>query len=240
MTKVAGPCAARPARRMAPAIPALLLAALAAPGAAQNADVQDTSSYVAMAAAPGRLTLSAGGRSAPLVAGAQDYPGVIRAVRDLRLDVGRVTGHEPVMWLDTLPPALELVVVGTLGRNPLIDGLVRAGRVDTAGISGRWEAFVLQTVEHPWPGVERALVIAGSDKRGTVYGVYDLSARIGVSPWYWWADVPVRHHDALFVKAGRYVQGPPAVKYRGIFLNDEAPALTGWAREKFGGLNHRF
>jgi hypothetical protein len=225
---------------MAPAIPALLLAALAAPGAAQNAGPEDASSYVAMAAATGRFTLSAGGRPAPLVASTQDYPGVIRAVRDLRLDVGRVTAHEPVVSLDTLPAARELVVVGTLGRSPLIDGLVRAGRVDTAGVAGRWEASFTQVVEHPWPGVDRALVIAGSDKRGTIYGVYDLSAAIGVSPWYWWADVPVRHHDALFVKAGRHAQGPPAVKYRGIFLNDEAPALSGWAREKFGDLNHRF
>ncbi len=77
------------------------------------------------------------------------------------------------------------------------------------------------------------LVIAGSDKRGTIYGIYDLSEQIGVSPWYWWADVPVQLHDALFVKAGagKYVEGPPAVKYRGIFLNDEAPALSGWAKK---------
>ncbi len=87
-----------------------------------------------------------------------------------------------------------------------------------------------------FPGVSQALVIAGSDKRGTIFGIYDLSEQIGVSPWYWWADVPAVHRDALFVKPGSYVQGPPAVKYRGIFLNDEAPDLTNWVREKFGTI----
>ena len=95
-------------------------------------------------------------------------------------------------------------------------------------------------VPRPLPGVANGLIIAGSDKRGTIYGIYDLSEQIGVSPWYWWADVPVQHRDALFVKPGRYVQGPPAVKYRGIFLNDEAPALSGWVKEKFGNYNHQF
>jgi hypothetical protein len=84
------------------------------------------------------------------------------------------------------------------------------------------------------------LVIAGSDKRGTIYGIYDVSEQIGVSPWYWWADVPVPHKDALFVKPGVYVQDPPAVKYRGIFLNDEAPSLSGWVHEKYGNYNHEF
>ncbi len=84
------------------------------------------------------------------------------------------------------------------------------------------------------PGVESALVIAGSDKRGTIYGIYDLSKEMGVSPWYYWADVPVVHRDELFVKARRYIQGPPSVKYRGIFLNDEAPDLSNWILEKYG------
>jgi hypothetical protein len=88
--------------------------------------------------------------------------------------------------------------------------------------------------------VASALVIAGSDKRGTIYGIYDLSEQIGVSPWHFWADVPVVHKDALFVKAGRYGEGEPAVKYRGIFLNDEAPALSGWVKEKYGTYNHQF
>ena len=133
-----------------------------------------------------------------------------------------------------------MIVVGTLGRNRVIDRLVRQRRLDVAEIRGRWESTIVQVVERPWPGIARALVIAGSDKRGTIFGVYDLSEQIGVSPWYWWADVPVRHQPQLFVRAGRHVRGEPAVRYRGIFINDEAPALSGWAREKFGGFNHQF
>ena len=82
-------------------------------------------------------------------------------------------------------------------------------------------------------------MIAGSDKRGTIYGIYEISEQIGVSPWYWWADVPAKHHDALFVKSGTFLQGPPAVKYRGIFINDEDPALGGWSKAKFGGVNSK-
>jgi hypothetical protein len=214
--------------------------AAASPLAAQAVVPGDAAGYVAGAPAPGRFPLSAGGRSAPLVVSRADWAGVVRAARDLRVDVGRVTTHQPAFALDTVPRSVPVVLIGTLGRSPLVDSLVRAGKVDTAGIAGRWEAFLLQVVEHPWPGVPRALVIAGSDKRGTIYGVYDLSAEIGVSPWTWWADVPVRRRAGLYVLPGRHAEGPPAVKYRGIFLNDEAPALSGWARATFGGLNHRF
>ena len=101
------------------------------------------------------------------------------------------------------------------------------------------EAYAQQVVDHPIPGVDRALVIAGNDRRGTVFGIYSLSNDIGVSPWHWWADVPVRHHDNLYITAGRRAD-VPKVKYRGIFLNDENPSLYGWVNEKFGGFNHRF
>jgi len=189
---------------------------------------------------PGRFTLAAAGASAPIVVSSADFPGVVRAARSVGADVGRVTGRASAVSLDTLPVAPDVVVAGTLGRSPLIDSLVRAGVLDTSGVAGRWEAFLTQVVERPWPGVARALIVAGSDKRGTIYGLYDLSARIGVSPWYWWADVPVRRRPDLFVLPGRRAEGPPAVKYRGIFLNDEAPALSGWARATFGGFNHQF
>ena len=99
---------------------------------------------------------------------------------------------------------------------------------------------VTQVVSRPFPGVQSALVIAGADKRGTIFGVYDLSEQMGVSPWRWWADVPVPQNTNVYVKTGRYVQPEPRVKYRGIFLNDEAPSLSGWTQEKFGGYNHQF
>jgi len=165
--------------------------------------------------------------------------GVARAARDLQQDIQRVTGNSPVIANQKNQIGPNGIVIGTVGKSALIDELVSSGKVDLTAIRGKWEYFLIQVVPNPFPGVHAALVIAGSDKRGTIYGIYDLSEQIGVSPWYWWADVPIAHRDEIFIKRGRYVQGP-VVKYRGIFLNDEAPALTGWTREKFGGYNHQF
>ena len=182
--------------------------------------------------------LAANGKTAPIYASAADWPGVLRAARDLQADVQRVTQTAPRFSTDK-PAGREVVLIGTLGKSPLIDALVRQRKLNVSAVAGRWESFVRQVVENPLPGVARALVIAGSDKRGTIYGIYDLSQQIGVSPWYWWADVPVKPQSTLLIPAGRYSLGEPVVKYRGIFLNDEAPALTGWAREKFGGINSK-
>jgi hypothetical protein len=134
----------------------------------------------------------------------------------------------------------DLVIVGTLGKSALVDRLAREGRIDTAALRGKWEGYLIQTVRNPLPGVARALVVAGSDKRGTIFGLYTLSEQIGVSPWQWWADVPAPRHAALVIPDGTLVQDAPVVRYRGIFLNDEAPALSGWAKEKFGGFNRGF
>ena len=186
--------------------------------------------------------IARGGHAAPLFVDGGDHSGVLRAVRSLQADVKRVSGVEPKINLAVPGNAgADVVVIGTLGKSALVDGLVKAGKLDgSKAIAGRWEAFLSEVVERPWPGVARALVIAGSDKRGTIYGVYQLSRDIGVSPWAWWADVPVRRRATVVAPDGRRVDPGPAVKYRGIFLNDEAPALAGWAKEKFGGLNHLF
>src|SRR5690606_222387 len=128
--------------------------------------------------------------------------------------------------------------VGTIGKSPLIDELLAIGKLNAAGVAGRWEASIIESIEKPWPGIERALVVAGSDKRGTIFGMYELSRQIGVSPWHWWADVPPRKAKSLYVLPGRHVD-QPKVKYRGIFINDEEPALGGWSREKFGGVNSK-
>ncbi|HZL78880.1 MAG TPA: glycosyl hydrolase 115 family protein [Candidatus Limnocylindrales bacterium] len=129
---------------------------------------------------------------------------------------------------------MNTIIVGTVGKSWIIDQLIREGKIDVSPITGKWESFFIQVVPEPLPGVASGLVIVGSDKRGTIYGIYDLSEQMGVSPWYWWADVTPEHQGALFVKPGKYVQGPPAVKYRGIFLNDEAPDLSNWIADKFG------
>jgi len=97
-----------------------------------------------------------------------------------------------------------------------------------AKVKGKWEAFTSQVVKNPVPGCPKALVIAGSDPRGTIYGIYDVSEQIGVSPWYFWADSPPKKSKELYVTAKKKVQDSPSVKYRGIFLNDEQPALTNW------------
>jgi len=221
---------------------ALSVAALAcavAPFAAQS-PAPTTDTYVVPNAGPGRFPLSADGRSAPLHVSSADHPGVVRAARDLRADIGRASPAEPTVSIDTLPNARQVVIIGTIGKSPVIDRLVRAGKLDTRNLAGRWETFVVQIVSKPQPGIDQALVIAGSDKRGTIYGIYDVSDQIGVSPWHYWADVPVRKQPALYVLPGRHTDGEPAVKYRGIFINDEAPALSGWTREKFGGFNSKF
>ena len=213
----------------------LLLSGLPASAAAEPAE-PGGAAYVSAKKSAGSFPLVAGGRAAALYASAQDWPGVLRAAHDVQADVNRVTGRTPTFSTEA-PAGKEVVLVGTLGKSPLIDGLVRTGKLDTTGLAGKWETFVIQTLDKPLPGVKRALVVVGSDKRGTIFGLYDLSRQMGVSPWYWWADVPTRQQKALYVAAGRHSQGTPQVKYRGIFLNDEAPALSGWAKEKFGGIN---
>jgi hypothetical protein len=156
-------------------------------------------------------------------------------------DVTAVTGNSPTI-LHSLTDSSKknVILIGTIGRSPLIDRLIAAHKLDVSTIRGHWESSVTQVVNRPFPGVDSALIIAGADKRGTIFGIYELSEQIGVSPWAWWADVPIPHHDSLYLVSGRYIQPTPRVKYRGIFLNDEAPALTGWTQEKFAGYNHLF
>jgi hypothetical protein len=188
----------------------------------------------------GSFSLANAGVAAKIYVDPNDWPGVIRAAHDLQADMHRATGLDVVFSNDEKLPAGDVVLIGTIGRSAVIDRLIRERTIDISQVRGKWESTLTQVVAHPLPGVARALVIAGSDKRGTIYGIYDLSEQIGVSPWYWWADVPVEHKDALYVIPGRWVDGAPAVKYRGIFLNDEAPSLTGWVNEKYGGYNHQF
>lgn len=196
--------------------------------------------YITNNAADNQFTLSTTKGSTPLVISSEDFPGVISALKNLKTDIGKVTGSEPEIKYTNKPDSKEVVIVGTIGKSPLIDQLIKSKKLDVKSISGKWESFVIQTIDSPLPGVEKALVVAGSDKRGTIYGIYDVSRNIGVSPWYYWADVPVVKQVSLFVKNGRYVTDSPKVKYRGIFLNDEAPSLSGWSKETFGGFNSKF
>ncbi len=219
------------------------------PAAASGTLRRDPYRFISHTAERGSFPLVAGGEAAPLVVAADDHPGVVRMVDDLRSDIERVTGVEPAVVTGETPGHGDVVLIGTLGRSPLIDGLVSAGKLDVSGIEGKWETSLEQVVHDPLSGVRRAFVIAGSDQRGTIYGGYETSRQIGVSPWHWWDDVPPRHQDELHVLPGRYSQGTPAVKYRGFFINDENPALGTWAPEFFGpglapgfpnGFNRKF
>jgi len=126
--------------------------------------------YVATSSRPGAFALLENGSAAAIRVDGADWPGVQRAAHDLQADVERVTGSKPA-WDTT---ARKMVLIGTAGKSPLIDQLAQAGKIDVSGIRGKWESFFLQTVAHPFPGVDSALVIAGSDKRGTIFGIYDL------------------------------------------------------------------
>lgn len=196
--------------------------------------------YVVTDKVKGGFPLSYAGSSASLYFSSKDFSGVHRVLKQLQNDIKSVTGAEPLFYTDTVPSGKEIVIAGTIGKNPLLDKLIENNKINVDEIKGRWETFIIQIIENPFPSVDRALVIAGSDKRGTIFGIYDLSENIGVSPWYWWADVPVIHKKNLFVLPGSHSLGEPKVKYRGIFINDEAPALSGWVNEKFGGFNSKF
>ena len=200
----------------------------------------DQPRFVTSTYGQGDFVLVRGKAAAQLYVDSSDYPGVRRAASDLSQDIQRVTGDAPVNVNEASALHGSAVLIATLGKSALLDRLAREHKIDPTELEGKWESYLIQTVSNPLPGVPSALVIVGSDKRGTIYGIYEMSEQMGVSPWYWWADVPVAHSDALFIKSGRYFHGEPAVKYRGIFLNDEAPSLTGWVNEKFGGYNHEF
>ena len=201
---------------------------------AARCDAIGQAQYVTTAPEAGAFAVVAGKRAANLYVDANDWPGVARAAGDLQADIGRVSGSDAKLVRDADSLGASAIIIGTIGKSAVIDRLIQDKKIDAGAIAGKWETFFLQTVAHPLPGVESALVIAGSDKRGTIYGIYDLSEQIGVSPWYWWDDVQPRHLDAIFVRPGKYQQGEPSVKYRGIFLNDESPDLTNWVRGKFG------
>ncbi len=196
--------------------------------------------YIATSEEAGYFPLVSEAVSAAIYIDENDFKGVHRVAEDLQKDIERVTGKLPELIENTDVTSGTPVIVGTLGKSSLIDELVQNNKIDVSKIEGKWETFVIQVVENPFPDVEQALVIVGSDKRGTIFGMYDVSKEIGVSPWYYWADVPAKKSDVLYVQPGTHSKGTPKVKYRGIFINDEAPALAGWATENFGGFTSGF
>ncbi|MFN7119942.1 MAG: glycosyl hydrolase 115 family protein [Saprospiraceae bacterium] len=197
-------------------------------------------SYVSTTPINNGFPLFVNGKVAPIVMSEQDFTGVQRTIKDLQADIEKVTKNKPVLYNNLPQNEKNIIIIGTIGKNELIDQLVQSKKLDLHDIKGKWETFIIQTIHQPFPNIDKALVVVGSDKRGTIFGAYDISNHIGVSPWYWWADVPIETKSTLYIKPGRHTLGEPKVKYRGIFINDEAPVLSGWAHEKFGGFNHKF
>ena len=185
--------------------------------------------------APGRFPLIEQGVPAAVVIDATAPKGIQYAAENLRADFARVCG--------TAAPASgkRAILAGTVD-SPLVRDLAARGLVDLSPLQGQFESYFISTPGQTVPGYDEALVIVGADMRGTIYGLYEISEQIGVSPWYFWADVPVRHQENLSLAPGTYTAPQPAVRYRGIFLNDEAPCLTSWVKNTYGTDygDHRF
>ncbi|KAI0651150.1 hypothetical protein C8Q79DRAFT_1004466 [Trametes meyenii] len=196
---------------------------------------------VAFKSALSTFPIVANRRATPILLSPDEWPGVQRAASDFASDIEQVTSVKPALRNVTTPTAqaslasfgTNVVIVGTLGKSALIDTVVNRTKLDVSSIEGKWEAFLAKEVADPLPGIKSAYVIVGADKRGTIFALYDHSEQFGVSPWYWWADVPTTKHSNLFVTSAGCAHGSPTVRYRAIFLNDEQPALQNWAMEKF-------
>ena len=185
------------------------------------------------------FTLIEDGKATPILLDEKDDVGIIIAVKNLQDDFRKVTGRQAELLHSVRGP--RLIVAGSL-ESRFVKELVKAKKIDITSLKGKREKYLMKAVSRPFDGVDEAWVIVGSDKRGTIYGIYELSEQIGVSPWYDWADVPVVQRKNLYIQRGEYTAGEPAVKYRGIFLNDEAPCLTGWVKHTYGTNygDHRF
>lgn len=190
-------------------------------------------SILADRARAGDFKLVFSGRAAPIHVDDQDHPVARIAAEDLADDIEKVTGRKPRLLSDIDDAGNSAVIVGTLGKSRALDRMVKSGRLDLSPIEGQWESFVIAVVDRPLPALDKALVIAGSDRRGTAFGVYELSRQIGVSPWCFWADAMPDRREDLIIRSGARRFGPPSVKYRGIFINDEDFGLKPWAAETF-------
>ena len=181
----------------------------------------------------GGFTLISQSKPVGVIVAENDKKGVLIAVQNLQKDFERVCGKQAQLFNSPTSDTKQCIIVGSL-ESPYVKQLIKAKLLDEKELKGKVEKYIMTVVSNPLPGVDEALVIAGSDMRGTIYGVYELSEQIGVSPWYDWMDVPVVKHQNLAIKRGSYTAGEPAVRYRGLFLNDEAPCLTTWVKNTFG------
>lgn len=198
--------------------------------------------FVTFAKQDGAVKLFSGKETVKIQVDADEHKGVLRALTSFSADLKAVSGGAAMIGQFEN----ATLVVGSYDKSKTIQQLVKKKVLDVKELKGKHEKYIITTVGDQ-------IIIAGSDLRGTTYGIYELSRQLGVSPWYWWADVAVQHHDEAYILKGVYTDGEPVVEYRGIFLNDEAPCLSSWVREKFpdsecegaipglaNGFNHHF
>ena len=145
-------------------------------------------------------------------------------------DVEKITGKS-IRISNSLAP--NIILAGTIGKNIWIDKLIVSNKIDVSSLKNKWETYSIQVVKNPFKGVKQALVIVGSDRRGTAYGLLEISRMMGVSPWEWWADVTPEKQTEIVIAIENKVSQGPSVKYRGVFLNDEDWGLQRWAALNF-------
>lgn len=118
----------------------------------------------------------------------------------LQNDIQLITGKQPNI-INILPKtSSNIIIIGTTNQSVVIKNLIKAKKLNIIDIQGKWEAYKIIVVNNPYPNVRKAVVIIGSDKRGTAYGVFELSKQMGISPWYWWADVPAKEKKTYLLK----------------------------------------
>lgn len=173
-----------------------------------------------------------------------DYDGLSLVAKSVAEDIKLVSKEEAKANVVSRADKLKeyAIIAGSIGNNDVIDSLISAGKLDVSAIKDKRETYQIQVIENPTAGVKKAIVVAGSDKRGTIYGLYHISEKMGVSPWVYWGDATPDQMDPIYLDESSLAvtSKVPTVKYRGIFLNDEAPSLTSWTRKKFGGYNEKF
>lgn len=209
-----------------------MLTSLFPPAAsAETADVSPSVGFV----------LAADGKAADIYVDTNEdsraYIGIAHAAENLQGDVEAVTGIVPELKEDAADLSSTALIAGNIGESPVIDKLIADGRLDVSGVEGKWESYTIAVIDNPVAGVDRALVIAGSDMRGTVFGIYKISETIGVSAWGFFADSLPTRRDSLVLSSETIVQDEPSVKYRGIFINDER-SLERWMNQYAKDNNH--
>ena len=200
---------------------------------ALGSNAKDHEGIVTENITPDGFALIVKSKPLPIVVADNDKKGVLIAARNLQNDFERVCGKKAELLAAPNEASRRCIIAGSI-ESPYIKQMIKAKKINEKELKGKVEKYLMTVISNPIPGIDEALVIAGSDMRGTIYGIYELSEQIGVSPWYDWMDVPAVKHENLAIARGTYTAGEPAVRYRGLFLNDEAPCLTTWVKNTFG------